>query len=148
MRILPVDANDLIEAGICDETNVEKMLVMLTESTHVRPKQNTREELLKVAKKYKRNKIASLGQRSIMAKIREVTPEVTLFLRSIGLSNYYIVKIFDLVGESAIGLTEDNPYWLLEEFPRMGFAKVEPSRKRSASATKTDIESKRGLPFL
>lgn len=60
-----------------------------------------------------------------MAKIGEVTPEVTLFLRSIGLSNYYIVKIFDLVGESAIGLTEDNPYWLLEEFPRMGFKKVD-----------------------
>ena len=31
-----------------------------------------------------------------MAKIREVTPEVTLFLRSIGLSNYYIVKILTL----------------------------------------------------
>lgn len=60
-----------------------------------------------------------------MAKIGEVTPEVTLFLRSLGLSNYYIVKIFDLVGESAIGLTEDNPYWLLEEFPRMGFKKVD-----------------------
>ena len=59
---LAVDANDLIEAGICDETNVEKMLVMLTESTHVRPKQNTREELLKVAKKYKRNKIAAWGR--------------------------------------------------------------------------------------
>ncbi len=60
-----------------------------------------------------------------MAKISEVTPEVTLFLRSLGFSNYYIIKIFDLVGESAIGLTEDNPYWLLEEFPRMGFAKVD-----------------------
>ena len=59
---LAVDANDLIEAGICDETNVEKMLVMLTESTHIRPKQNTREELLKVAKKYKRNKIAAWGR--------------------------------------------------------------------------------------
>ena len=38
------------------------MLVMLTESTHIRPKQNTREELLKVAKKYKRNKIAAWGR--------------------------------------------------------------------------------------
>ena len=64
-----------------------------------------------------------------MAKISEVTPEVTSFLRSLGLSNYYIIKIFDLVGESAVGLTEDNPYWLLEEFPRMGFAKVDAMAK-------------------
>ncbi len=59
---LAIDANDLIEAGICDETNVEKMLLMLTESTHIKPKQNTREELLKLAKKYKRNKIAAWGR--------------------------------------------------------------------------------------
>ena len=64
-----------------------------------------------------------------MAKIKEVTPEVTLFLRSLGLSNYYIEKIFDLVGDAAVGLTEDNPYWLLEEFPRMGFAKVDAMAK-------------------
>lgn len=56
---LAVDANDLIEAGICDETNAQKMLMMLTESTHIKPKQNTREELLRLAKKYKRNKIAA-----------------------------------------------------------------------------------------
>lgn len=59
---LAVDANDLIEAGICTRENAEKMLVMLTESTHVRPKQNTREELLKLAKKYKRNKISAWGR--------------------------------------------------------------------------------------
>lgn len=59
---LAVDANDLIEAGICTRENAEKMLVMLAESTHVRPKQNTREELLKLAKKYKRNKISAWGR--------------------------------------------------------------------------------------
>ncbi len=59
---LAIDANDLIEAGICDETNAEKMLLMLTESTHIKPKQNTREELLKLAKKYKKNKIAAWGR--------------------------------------------------------------------------------------
>ena len=65
-----------------------------------------------------------------MAKISEVTPEVISFLgEQLGLSKYYISKIFDLVGESAIGLTEDNPYWLLEEFPRMGFAKVDAMAK-------------------
>lgn len=59
---LAIDAGDLIEAGICDETNVEKMLTMLTESTHIKPNQNTRADLLKLAKKYKRNKIAAWGR--------------------------------------------------------------------------------------
>ncbi|MBQ9961156.1 MAG: AAA family ATPase [Firmicutes bacterium] len=60
-----------------------------------------------------------------ITKISQVTPEVTLFLRKLGFSNYYIIKIFALVGDAAIGLTEDNPYWLLEEFPTMKFAKVD-----------------------
>ena len=60
-----------------------------------------------------------------ITKISQVTPEVTLFLRNLGLSNYYIIKIFALVGEAAIVLTEDNPYWLLEEFPSMKFEKAD-----------------------
>ncbi|MBR5517346.1 MAG: AAA family ATPase [Firmicutes bacterium] len=48
-----------------------------------------------------------------------------MFLRKIGLTDYYIIKIFALVGDAAIALTEDNPYWLLEEFPAMRFAKVD-----------------------
>lgn len=60
-----------------------------------------------------------------ITKISQVTKEVTLFLRKIGLSDYYIIKIFALVGDAAIALTEDNPYWLLEEFPGMRFAKVD-----------------------
>ena len=56
-----------------------------------------------------------------ITKISQVTPEVTLFLRELGLSNYYIIKIFALVGDAAIGLTEDDPYWLLDEFPGMRF---------------------------
>lgn len=59
---LAVDANDLIEAGICTRENAEKMLIMLTESTHVKPKQNTREELLRLARKYKKNKISAWGR--------------------------------------------------------------------------------------
>ena len=59
---LVIDANDLIEAGICTEANADKMILMLTESTHIKPKQNTREELFKVAKRYKRNKIAAMGR--------------------------------------------------------------------------------------
>ena len=60
-----------------------------------------------------------------ITKISQVTPEVTWFLRDLGFSNYYIIKIFDLVGDAAIGLTRDNPYWLLEEFPRLGFERVD-----------------------
>ena len=60
-----------------------------------------------------------------ITKISQVTPEVTLFLRKLGFSNYYIIKIFALVGEAAIALTEDNPYWLLSEFPAMKFDKVD-----------------------
>ena len=43
---------------------------------------------------------------SNITKISQVTPEVTLFLRNLGFSNYYIIKIFDLVGETAVALTE------------------------------------------
>ncbi len=50
---------------------------------------------------------------------------MTWFLRTLGLTNYYIIKIFNLVGDACQALIEDNPYWLLEEFPRMGFAKVD-----------------------
>ncbi len=42
-------------------------------------------------------------------------------MRNLGLSDYYIIKIFALVGDAAIGLTEDDPYWLLEEFQGMRF---------------------------
>ncbi len=70
-----------------------------------------------------------------ITKISQVTPEVTLFLRSLGFSNYYIIRIFDLVGEAAVSLTEDNPYWLLEEFPRLGFARAD------EAAGKLGIES-------
>ena len=58
---------------------------------------------------------------SNITKISQVTPEVTLFLRNLGFSNYYIIKIYALVGDAAVALTQDNPYWLLDEFPRMRF---------------------------
>ena len=76
-----------------------------------------------------------MGQRCSVAevnitKISQVTPEVTLFLRSLGFTDYYIIRIFALVGEAAQALTEDNPYWLLEEFPRMGFDKVDEAARK------------------
>ena len=64
-----------------------------------------------------------------ITKISQVTPEVTLFLRGLGFSDYYIIKIFALVGEAAIALTEDNPYWLLDEFPAMKFDKADKAAK-------------------
>jgi hypothetical protein len=65
-----------------------------------------------------------------ITKISQVTPEVTLFLRGLGFSNYYIIKIFNLVGEAAIALTEDNPYWLLDEFSHMGFKKIDEAAEK------------------
>ena len=65
------------------------------------------------------------GKDGEITKISQVTPEVTWFLRTLGLTNYYIIKIFNLVGDACQALIEDNPYWLLEEFSRMGFAKVD-----------------------
>lgn len=64
-------------------------------------------------------------KKQTITKISQVTPEVTLFLRKLGFSNYYIIKIFALVGDAAIALTEDNPYWLLSEFPGMKFEKAD-----------------------
>ena len=56
---LKIDANDLIEAGICDRDNAQKILNMLTEEIHTHPKKNTREQLLKLAKVYSKNKVAA-----------------------------------------------------------------------------------------
>jgi hypothetical protein len=51
---LAVDANDLLEAGICSSPeDAAKMLTMLVEEMHVHPRKNTRKDLLELAKKYK-----------------------------------------------------------------------------------------------
>ena len=84
---------------------------------------------------------------STITKISQVTPEVTLFLRNLGFSNYYIIKIFDLVGESAIALTEDNPYWLLDEFPRMGFHKVDEAAEKLGVSRESEYRIESGIRF-
>lgn len=56
---LKIDANDLIEAGICTKENAEKVLRQVTEELHTHPKKNTREQLLKLAKVYSKNKVAA-----------------------------------------------------------------------------------------
>ena len=56
---LKIDANDLIEAGICTAENADKMLNMLVEEIHMHPRKNTREDLLKLARIYSKNKLAA-----------------------------------------------------------------------------------------
>lgn len=56
---LKIDANDLVSANICKRENAEKILKMLTEEVHTHPKKNNREQLLKLAKVYSKNKLAA-----------------------------------------------------------------------------------------
>lgn len=57
---LKIDGNDLIEAGICKGEEIGKMLTMLVETTHLKPMLNNRIQLLNLAKKYKKNKLAAI----------------------------------------------------------------------------------------
>ena len=82
-----------------------------------------------------------------ITKISQVTPEVTLFLRKLGFSDYYIIKIFDLVGEAAVPLTEDNPYWLSDEFPRMGFHAVDEAAARLGVDRDSEYRVSSGIRF-
>ena len=82
-----------------------------------------------------------------ITKISQVTPEVTLFFRKLGFSNYYIIKIFDLVGEAAVALTEDNPYWLLEEFSRMGFRKIDEAARKLGVSLESEYRISSGIRF-
>lgn len=52
-----IDANDLVEAGICDREKADKILKMLVEECHIHPRKNTREKLLELAKTYSKHKI-------------------------------------------------------------------------------------------
>ena len=70
------------------------------------------------------------GDADGITKISQVPAEEVLFFRSLGFSNYYIIKIYDLVGDAAIALTQDNAFWLLEEFPRLGFAQADETAQR------------------
>ena len=74
------------------------------------------------------------GDTDGVTKISQVPAEEVLFFRSLGFSNYYIIKIYDLVGDAAIALTQDNAFWLLEEFPRLGFAQADETARRLGMA--------------
>ncbi|MCI8608779.1 MAG: AAA family ATPase [Firmicutes bacterium] len=82
-----------------------------------------------------------------ITRISQVTDEVTLFFRRLGFSNYYIIKIFNLVGEASVALTEDNPYWLLEEFPRMGFHKVDEAACQLGVSRESEYRIGSGIRF-
>lgn len=82
-----------------------------------------------------------------ITKISQVTSEVTLFLRELGFSNYYIIKIFDLVGEAAIALTEDNPYWLLDEFSHMGFNKIDAAAAKLGVSRESEYRICSGIRY-
>jgi hypothetical protein len=57
---LTVDAKDLIEVGICDTVEEgEKLLGLVVEKIHLYPLKNKRDEILKLAKQYKKNKLAA-----------------------------------------------------------------------------------------
>lgn len=52
-----IDANDLVEAGICKPEKAEALLKMLVEECHMHPRKNTREKLLELARTYSKHKI-------------------------------------------------------------------------------------------
>ena len=57
---LVIDANDILEAGIVDSAErAEELLDLVIAVVHSNPKNNQRDVLLKMAKKYSRNKIAA-----------------------------------------------------------------------------------------
>ena len=57
---LVINAEELMEEGISDDPEeCDKLLHMLVERLHIEPKKNTRRDLLELAKKYKKNKMAA-----------------------------------------------------------------------------------------
>ncbi|MEE3383164.1 MAG: helix-hairpin-helix domain-containing protein, partial [Anaerovoracaceae bacterium] len=60
-----------------------------------------------------------------ITKISQVAPDVTWFLRQAGLSDYYIIKLYDEQRENALNIVKEDPYLLLDIFPRLGFKKAD-----------------------
>ena len=83
-----------------------------------------------------------------ITKISQVPAEEVLFFRGLGFSNYYIIKIYDLVGEAAIALTQDNAFWLLEEFPRLGFAQADETARRLGMADDNPYRVQAAVEFV
>ncbi|MBQ1825356.1 MAG: hypothetical protein II113_01905, partial [Firmicutes bacterium] len=60
-----------------------------------------------------------------ITKISQVAPDVTWFLRQAGLSDYYIIKLYDEQRENALNIVKEDPYLLLDIFPRLGFKRAD-----------------------
>ncbi len=73
--------------------------------------------------------MAALNGQKITS-IGKVNSEVTLFLRGIGMSDYMIMKIYEEYGDAAIAFVKENPFWILEEYPTLGFKKVDEMAKK------------------
>ena len=83
-----------------------------------------------------------------ITKISQVTPGVTWFLRGLGLSDYYIIKIYSVAGDSCVGMTNEDPFWLLDEFSRMGFRTVDGIAKELGIGPEDPSVIRRGRPYL
>lgn len=83
-----------------------------------------------------------------ITRISQVPAEEVLFFRSLGFSNYYIIKIYDLAGDAAIALTQDNAFWLLEEFPRLGFAQADETARRLGMAADSPYRVQAAVEYV
>lgn len=54
---LAIDGNDLLENNICKKEDVDKVLHMVVEDLHVKPKKHTREDELLLAKRFAKSKL-------------------------------------------------------------------------------------------
>ena len=83
-----------------------------------------------------------------VTKISQVAPQVTWFLRGIGLSDYYIIKIYDTAGPECVGMINEDPYWLLDEFSNMGFKKVDEIARRLEFSREDPRRLKAGIRYV
>ena len=85
---------------------------------------------------------------SKITKISQVAPQVAWFLRGIGLSDYYIIKIYDAAGPECVGMINEDPYWLLDEFSHMGFRKVDEIAGRLEFSKEDPRRLKAGIRYV
>lgn len=81
-------------------------------------------------------------------KISQVTQEVTFFLKKINLSNDSIIKIYDMYGDATIQLVKDDPYFLLKDFPRLGFKKVDEISLQLGNSLDNEYRTQAGINYL
>lgn len=65
------------------------------------------------------------SEEEAIVRINQVAPMVTWFLRTLGFTNYYIIQIYNLFRDETEAIIKENPYCLIDYFPRMGFERVD-----------------------